>query len=101
MAGFLSPAAATTTQATTTTTTGAPVQGAVPASMQSVSDAWMNWKRHQRFLGPDAMPDAAKPVLLKSFDRIRGRGIMAYPGDPKIYLPDEGPERGYAAFIGD
>ena len=31
--------------------TGGPVRGEVPASMQSVYEAWMSWKRQQRFVG--------------------------------------------------
>jgi YVTN family beta-propeller protein len=95
---------ATTTTDTTTTTTGGPDQeGAVPASMQEVYDAWMSWKRHQRFLGPDAMPDAAKPVLFNRFDWYSAHDWqVAYPGDPKIYEPDEVPGRELpAALLGD
>jgi YVTN family beta-propeller protein len=95
--------AAATTTTPATTTTGGPDQGAVPASMQSVYKAWISWKQHQRFLGPDAMPDAAKPVLLNRFDWYSAHDWqVAYPGDPKIYLPDEVPGRELpAAFIGD
>jgi YVTN family beta-propeller protein len=104
VAGFSStatPATPTTTAATPTT--GGPVQGAVPASMQSVYNTWMSWKQHQRFLGPDAIPDAAKPVLLNRFDWYSAHDWqVAYPGDPKIYLPDEVPGRELpAALIGD
>jgi YVTN family beta-propeller protein len=96
---------ATTTPATpaTTTTTGASVPGAVPASMQGVYSAWISWKQHQRFLGKDAIPDAAKPVLFNRFDWYSAHDwSVAYPGDPKIYEPDEVPGRELpAAFIGD
>jgi hypothetical protein len=83
--------------------TGGPVQGAVPASMLGIYKAWMNWKQHQRFLGRDAMPDSAKPVLFDRFDWYSAHDWkMAYPGDPKIYLPNEVPGRNLpAAFIGD
>ncbi len=83
--------------------TGGPVQGAVPAAMQGVYDAWMSWKQHQRFLGRDARPDSAKPVLLNRLDWYSAHDwTLAYPGDPKIYLPDEVPGRSLpAAFIGD
>jgi YVTN family beta-propeller protein len=109
VAGFASTATtpATTTPATTTpatTTTGGPDQeGVVPASMQGVYDAWISWKQHQRFLGPDAIPDAAKPVLFNRFDWYSAHDWqVAYPGDPKIYLPDEVPGRELpAALIGD
>lgn len=103
------PTTTTTTSATTTTptsaatTSGGPVQGAVPASMEGVYQAWMSWKRHQGFLGRDARPDAAKPVLLDRFDWYSAHDWqVAYPGDPKIYAPDEVPGKNLpAAFLGD
>ena len=54
--------------------------------MQGVYNAWMSWKQHQRFLGQDAIPDAAKPVLFNRFDWYSAHNwTLAYPGDPKIY----------------
>lgn len=100
----VAPAAATTNAATTTAAaSGGPVQGEVPASMQSVYQAWMSWKRQQRFLERDAGPDSAKPVLLNRFDWYSAHDWkVAYPGDPKIYLPSEVPgSKLPAAFIGD
>ncbi len=60
------------------------------------------WKQHQSFLGPNAVPDSAKPVLLNRFDWYSAHDWkVAYPGDPKIYLPDEVPGRNLpAAFLG-
>jgi len=71
--------------------------------MQGVYNAWMSWKQQQRFLGRNAIPDSAKPVLLNRFDWYSAHDWkLAYPGDPKIYLPDEVPGRNLpAAFIGD
>ena len=82
---------------------GGPVEGAVPASMQGVYDAWMSWRQHQRFLGKNAIPDSAKPVQFNRFDWYSAHDWkVAYPGDPKIYLPDEVPGRTLpAAFLGD
>ncbi len=97
-------APATTTPATTTpAASGGPVQGEVPPSMQSVYNAWMSWKRQQPFLGKDASPDSAKPVLLNRFDWYSAHDWkVAYPGDPKIYLPGEVPGSNLpAAFLGD
>jgi YVTN family beta-propeller protein len=89
--------------ATAAAKAGGPVQGAVPTSMQGVYNAWMSWKQHQRFLGRNALPDSAKPVLLDRFDWYSAHDWkVAYPGDPKIYLPDEVPGRNLpAAFLGD
>jgi YVTN family beta-propeller protein len=94
---------ATTTTTTTAAQSGGPVQGEVPASMQSVYEAWMSWKRQQSFLGKDALPDSAKPVLLNRFDWYSAHDWkVAYPGDPKIYLPDEVPASNLpAAVLGD
>ena len=59
-----------------------PREGAVPASMQRVHDALDELEEHQRFLGPDAIPDAAKPVLLNRFDWYSAHNWkVAYPGD--------------------
>jgi YVTN family beta-propeller protein len=89
--------------ATAAAKTGGPVQGAVPASMQGVYHAWTSWKQRQSFLGTNALPDSAKPVLLNRFDWYSAHDWkVAYPGDPKIYLPNEVPGRNLpAAFIGD
>jgi YVTN family beta-propeller protein len=94
---------ATPTTSGATTTSGGAVQGEVPASMQGVYQAWMNWKQHQSFLGLDAKPDSAKPLLLDRFDWYSAHDwTVAYPGDPKIYEPDEVPGRKLpAAFLGD
>jgi YVTN family beta-propeller protein len=71
---------------------GGPVQGAVPDSMQAVSKAWTKWKSHQRFHGLDGRPDSAKPLLLDRFDWYSAHDWKrAYPGDPKIYKPEEVP----------
>jgi YVTN family beta-propeller protein len=93
----------TTTTPATTTTGGPDQEGVVPASMQGIYNAWMSWKQHQRFLGPDAIPDSAKPVLFNRFDWYSAHDWqVAYPGDPKIYEPDEVPGRELpAALLGD
>jgi YVTN family beta-propeller protein len=95
--------AATTVPGAAATTSGEPVQGEVPASMQSVDEAWTSWKDRQRFLGKDAMPDSANPEMLNRFDWYSAHDWkVAYPGDPKIYLPDEVPGRNLpAALVGD
>jgi YVTN family beta-propeller protein len=101
--GYPSTTAAAATTTTGTMTTGGPVQGEVPASMQSVYEAWMSWKHQQSFLGKNALPDSAKPALLNRFDWYSAHDWKeAYPGDPKIYLPDEVPGSNLpAALLGD
>jgi hypothetical protein len=56
-----------------------------------VYDAWAAWSRHQRFNGPECEEDWAKPALLNRLDWYSAHGWrVAYPGDPKIYLPSPG-----------
>jgi YVTN family beta-propeller protein len=78
-------------------------QGAVPADMQSVYAAWEAWSEQQgakhRFDGPDKV----NPELLNRFDWYAAHNWqVAYPGDPRIYLPNQVPGRNLpAAFLGD
>jgi hypothetical protein len=89
----------------TSTITSGPLAGtgAVPASERSVYDAWVAWSRRQRFNGRRAAPDTAKPALLNRLDWYSTHNwTVAYPGDAKIYPPNEVPGRNLPAdFIGD
>ena len=79
-------------------------QGEVPADMRSVYDAWMAWQKQQAAdNGSMSRADREKPVLLNRFDWYSAHNWqVAYPGDPKIYLPDQVPGRNLpAAFLGD
>ncbi len=78
-------------------------QGVVPADMRNVYDAWVAWSRTQPFNGPMARVDAEKPALLNRLDWYSAHNWkVAYPGDSKIYTPDQVPGRNLpAAFIGD
>jgi YVTN family beta-propeller protein len=77
--------------------------GAVPTSERRVYDAWVSWSRRQRFNGRGARPDAEKPALLNRLDWYSSHNWkVAYPGDGKIYAPDQVPGRSLpAAFIGN
>ncbi len=88
---------------TAVATSGGPVQGAVTSSMQGTYQAWMSWKRQQGFRGLRGRPDSAKPELLDRFDWYSAHDWkVAYPGDPKIYRPDEVPGGKLpAALLGD
>lgn len=85
--------------------TGSPAaaQGQVPASMQGVYNAWKAWLERQgaahRFDGPDHI----NTEQLNRFDWYSAHNwSVAYPGDPKIYLPDQVPGRKLpAAFLGN
>lgn len=64
--------------------------------------AWMNWGKLQAAKGKFSHADAVNADQLNRFDWYSAHDWkVAYPGDPKIYLPDQVP--GYklpAAFIG-
>ncbi|MBS1885911.1 MAG: bifunctional YncE family protein/alkaline phosphatase family protein [Actinobacteria bacterium] len=79
---------------------GYPAQGTVPSSMRKVYHAWQSWKSHQPFAGLDGRPDTAKPVLLDRYDWYSAHNWKrAYPGDPKIYRPEEVPGHGLPAAL--
>ncbi len=79
------------------------LSGIVPADMRAAYDAWVAWSRRQPFNGSLARVDAEKPVMLNRLDWYSAHDWkVAYPGDPKIYLPDQVPGRNLpAAFLGD
>jgi hypothetical protein len=78
-------------------------QGEVPANMRGVYKAWETWMQRQagahRFDGPDR----ANPEQLNRFDWYSAHNWkVAYPGDSKIYTPNQVPGRNLpAAFIGN
>jgi hypothetical protein len=78
-------------------------QGIVPAAMRKVYNAWVAWSKKQPFNGPMARVDAEKPALLNRVDWYSAHDWkVAYPGDPKIYPPNEVPGRNLpAAFLGN
>ncbi|HWF75416.1 MAG TPA: hypothetical protein VG186_18860, partial [Solirubrobacteraceae bacterium] len=58
---------------------------------------------HQRFNGGQALQDFAKPALLNRLDWYSAHSWkVAYPGDRKIFAPDQVPGRNLpAALLGD
>ena len=68
-----------------------------------VYDAWVAWSRQQRFNGLRAAPDTAKPAMLNRLDWYSSHNwSVAYPGDPRIFAPNQVPGRDLpAAFLGD
>jgi hypothetical protein len=79
-------------------------QGVVPADMHSDYDAWMAWQKEQAAdNGSMSRADREKPALLNRYDWYSAHNwTVAYPGDPKIYTPDQVPGRNLpAAFLGD
>ena len=77
--------------------------GVVPADMRNVYAAWEQWTKVQAEHGSMSHADREKPALLNRFDWYSADNWqVAYPGDPKIYTPNEVPGRNLpAAFIGD
>jgi hypothetical protein len=78
-------------------------QGGVPANMKAVYDAWQAWSGQQAAQHHFDGPDRVNPQLLNRLDWYSARNWrVAYPGDPKIYTPNEVPGRNLpAAFLGD
>jgi hypothetical protein len=70
----------------------------VPPAERKVYAAWTAWSRYQRFNGHTAREDVAKPAQLNRLDWYSAHGWqVAYPGDPKIYPPDQVPGRNLPA----
>jgi len=78
-------------------------QGVVPADMKSVYKAWAAWNAQQEREGHFNGPDKVNPQQLNRFDWYSAHDWrVAYPGDSKIYTPNQVPGRKLpAAFIGD
>jgi hypothetical protein len=78
-------------------------QVAVPANMRSVYNAWQAWSEQQAAQHHFDGPDRINPELLNRFDWYAAHNWrIAYPGDPKIYLPNQVPGRNLpAAYLGD
>ncbi|GAA0594061.1 bifunctional YncE family protein/alkaline phosphatase family protein [Streptomyces crystallinus] len=71
----------------------APVPTAkVPADKQRLVARWESWKSHQRLTGPDARPDFANPEQMNHFTWYETHGwVKPYPGENKLYAPEEVP----------
>ena len=74
-------------------------QGLVPRSMRSVYRAWLRWDQAESDLRADSM----NPAQMNRFDWYSAHNWrVAYPGDPKIYLPDQVPGRHLPAdYVGE
>jgi YVTN family beta-propeller protein len=78
-------------------------EGAIANGMTSVADAWRSWMKQQASRGHFSGPDRVNADQLNRYDWYSAHDWkVAYPGDPKIYLPDQVPGRKLpAAFIGN
>jgi hypothetical protein len=66
--------------------------GKVPAAEQAVAAKWEAWKAKQPFTGPNAKVDSAPPEQMNRFSWYEAHGFAKpYPGDTKIYAPDQVP----------
>jgi hypothetical protein len=71
--------------------------------MRGVYAAWVAWTKRQTALGHYAGQDRINPEQENRLDWYSAHNwSVAYPGDPKIYLPGQVPGHELpAAFIGD
>ncbi|SDK60225.1 bifunctional YncE family protein/alkaline phosphatase family protein [Nonomuraea jiangxiensis] len=70
----------------------APPTAKVPADKKDVAAKWETWKSRQQFTGPTARPDSASPEQLNRFSWYEAHDWKKpYPGESKIYTPDEVP----------
>ncbi|MEO3874980.1 alkaline phosphatase family protein [Nonomuraea sp. B12E4] len=74
----------------------APPKAEVPADKKDVAEKWETWKSQQHFTGPTARADSASPEQLNRFSWYEAHDWRKpYPGEDKIYEPDQVP----GAFI--
>jgi len=65
---------------------------ATPATAVSYVVAWEKWANRQHLSGNGARPDFANPELMNRYTWYDAHHWdLPYPGDPKVYLPDEVP----------
>jgi YVTN family beta-propeller protein len=66
--------------------------GIVPAAQQPVAAKWEAWKARQPFTGPGAKVDSAPPEQMNRFSWYEAHAFAKpYPGDTRIYAPDDVP----------
>jgi YVTN family beta-propeller protein len=65
---------------------------AVPANEKAVAAAWQAWLGRQHTMGNGAVPDFANPAQMNRFTWYQAHGwTVPYPGDTRIYAPDQVP----------
>jgi YVTN family beta-propeller protein len=65
---------------------------AVPANMKPVAAQWAQWLTKQRTTGPNAVPDYANPEQMNRYVWYQTSDWKKpYPGDSKIYAPNQVP----------
>ncbi|KQY64420.1 MULTISPECIES: bifunctional YncE family protein/alkaline phosphatase family protein [unclassified Nocardioides] len=64
----------------------------VPDKFVSYSQAWEKWAARQHLSGKNPKPDFANPELMNRYTWYDAHHWdLSYPGDPKVYLPNEVP----------
>ncbi|MGI3781556.1 MAG: alkaline phosphatase family protein [Janthinobacterium lividum] len=75
---------------------------AVPAEQQDLVKAWQDWGNLQHFTGNGAIPDYAHPEQLNRYTWYQTHDWKKpYPGDTKIYAPDDVPGAAIPGVDGD
>ncbi|MEV8545333.1 phosphoesterase [Streptomyces sp. NPDC051572] len=70
----------------------APTTVSVPTAEKTVAAQWKTWASHQRLTGPNAVPDYANPTQMNRYTWYQTHNwTKPYPGDKKIYTPDDVP----------
>ncbi|MEW1774726.1 bifunctional YncE family protein/alkaline phosphatase family protein [Streptomyces sp. NPDC086777] len=70
----------------------APTSVSVPAAEAEVAAQWRTWASHQRLTGKNAVPDYANPTQMNRYTWYQTHNwTKPYPGDKKIYTPDDVP----------
>jgi YVTN family beta-propeller protein len=65
---------------------------AVPANEQATAAAWQAWIANQHTTGNGAVPDYANPEQMNRYTWYQAHGWkVPYPGDSKIYAPNQVP----------
>ncbi|WP_328323082.1 MULTISPECIES: bifunctional YncE family protein/alkaline phosphatase family protein [unclassified Streptomyces] len=64
----------------------------VPTDKKPLAAKWDSWKSKQRLTGPNAIPDFANPEQMNRYTWYQTHNWnKAYPGDSKIYAPNDVP----------
>ncbi|MBA8794770.1 YVTN family beta-propeller protein [Friedmanniella endophytica] len=75
---------------------------AVPTAQQKVAKAWEDWSNQQHFTGNGAIPDYAHPEQFNRYTWYQThQWKKPYPGDSKIYAPDDVPGANIPGVDGD
>ncbi|MCX5425419.1 phosphoesterase [Streptomyces sp. NBC_00078] len=70
----------------------APTSAAVPQAQQKLAVQWKTWASHQRLTGPHAVPDYANNEQMNRYTWYQTHNwTKPYPGDRKVYTPDDVP----------